>query len=98
MNKSNKVGLPNEARDMTKKLAALEDKYQCAIVLETDWDNRLGHNEQCEQSSHQRQEIRRHIGAWVRLISASNEPSESACAYIWRIPREPWTCPRLCSC
>ncbi len=59
----------NEARDMTKKLAALAEKYQCAIVLEADWNNRLGHNEQCEQSSHQRQEIRRHTGAWVRLIS-----------------------------
>lgn len=48
MNKSNKVGLANEARDMTKKLAALAEKYQCAIVLEADWNNRLGHNEQCE--------------------------------------------------
>ena len=59
----------NEARDMTKKLAALAEKYQCAIVLEADWNNRLGHNEQCEQSSHQRQEIKRHIEEWVRLIS-----------------------------
>ena len=63
------AGLANEARDMTKKLAALAEKYQCAIVLEADWNNRLGHNEQCEQSSHQRQEIKRHIEAWVRLIS-----------------------------
>ena len=59
----------NEARDMTKKLAALAEKYQCAIVLEADWNNRLGHNEQCERSSHQRQEIKRHTGEWVRLIS-----------------------------
>ena len=88
----------NEARDMTKKLAALAEKYQCAVVLEADWDNRLGHNEQCEQSSHQRQGIRRHTGEWVRLISASNEPSAGACTRIWRIPREPRTCPRLCSC
>ncbi len=56
----------NEARDMTKKLAALAEKYQCAIVLEADWNNRLGHNEQCERSSHQRQEIKRHTGEWVR--------------------------------
>ena len=63
------AGLANEARDMTKKLAALAEKYQCAIVLEADWNNRLGHNEQCEQSSHRRQEIKRHIGEWVRLIS-----------------------------
>ena len=69
MNKSNRVRLVNEARDMTKKLAALAEKYQCAIVLEADWNNRFGHNEQCEQSSHQRQGIRRHIGEWVRLIS-----------------------------
>ena len=61
-----KAGLANEARDMTKKLAALAEKYQCAIVLEADWNNRLGHNEQCEQSSHQRQEIKRHIEEWVR--------------------------------
>ncbi len=27
------VGLANEARDMTKRLAALAEKYQCAIVL-----------------------------------------------------------------
>ncbi len=27
------AGLANEARDMTKKLAALAEKYQCAIVL-----------------------------------------------------------------
>ena len=53
MNKSNRVRLVNEARDMTKKLAALAEKYQCAIVLEADWNNRFGHNEQCEQSSHQ---------------------------------------------
>ena len=59
----------NEARDMTKKLAALAERYQCAIVLGADWDNRLGHNEQCERSSHQRQEIKRHTGEWVRLIS-----------------------------
>ncbi len=59
----------NEARDMTKKLAALAEKYQCAIVLGADWNNRLGHNEQCEQSSHQRQEIKRRTGEWVRLIS-----------------------------
>ena len=59
----------NEARDMTKKLAALAEKYQCAIVLVGHMNNRLGHNEQCEQSSHQRQEIKRHIEEWVRLIS-----------------------------
>ena len=59
----------NEARDMTKKLAALAEKYQCMIVLEADWNNRLGHNEQCERSSHQQQEIKRHTGEWVRLIS-----------------------------
>ena len=35
----------NEARDMTKKLAALAEKYQCAMFLEADWNNRLGHNE-----------------------------------------------------
>ena len=63
------AGLANEARDMTKKLAALAGRYQCAIVLGADWNNRLGHNEQCEQSPHQRQEIKRHTGAWVRLIS-----------------------------
>ena len=63
----------NEARDMTKKLAALAEKYQCAIVLEADWNNRLGHNEQCEQSSHQRQEIRRHTEEWVRLISLRSQ-------------------------
>ena len=63
------AGLANEARDMTKKLAALAERYQCAIVLGADWDNRLGHNEQCERSSHQRQEIKRHTGEWVRLIS-----------------------------
>ena len=39
----------NEARDMTKKLAALAEKYQCAIVLGADWNNRLEHNEQCER-------------------------------------------------
>ena len=33
MNKTRKAGLANEARDMTKKLAALAEKYQCAIVL-----------------------------------------------------------------
>ena len=59
----------NEARDMTKKLAALAERYQCAIVLGADWNNRFGHNEQCERSSHRRQEIKRHIGEWVRLIS-----------------------------
>ena len=56
----------NEARDMTKKLAALAEKYQCAIVL-------VGHNEQCERSSHQRQGIRQHTGAWVRLISLQSQ-------------------------
>ena len=74
------AGLANEARDMTKKLAALAEKYQCAIVLEADWNNRLGHNEQCEQSSHQRQEIRRHIGAWVRLISLQSQEAFSCSA------------------
>lgn len=59
----------NEARDMTKKLAALAEKYQCAIVLEADWNNRLGHDEQCERSSHQQREIKRRTGEWVRLIS-----------------------------
>lgn len=59
----------NEARDMTKRLAALAEKYQCAIVLGADWDNRLGHDEQCERSSHRRQEIKRHTGEWVRLTS-----------------------------
>ena len=63
------AGLANKARDMTKKLAALAEKYQCAIVLGADWNNRFGHNEQCERSSHRRQEIKRHIGEWVRLIS-----------------------------
>ena len=28
-----RVGLANEVRDMTKKLAALVERYQCAIVL-----------------------------------------------------------------
>lgn len=59
----------NEARDMTKKLAALAEKYQCAIVLEADWNNRLGHDEQCERSSHQQREIKQRTGEWVRLIS-----------------------------
>ena len=67
------AGLANEARDMTKKLAALAGRYQCAIVLGADWNNRLGHNEQCEQSPHQRQEIKRHTGAWVRLISLQSQ-------------------------
>ncbi len=71
------VGLANEARDMTKKLAALAEKYRCAIVLGADYSNRLGHNEQCEQSSHQRQEIRRHTGAWVRLISLQSQEAFS---------------------
>ena len=67
----------NEARDMTKKLAALAEKYQCAIVLEADWNNRLGHNEQCGQSSHQRQEIKRHIEEWGRLISLQSQEAFS---------------------
>ena len=67
----------NEARDMTKKLAALAEKYQCMIVLEADWNNRLGHNEQCERSSHQQQEIKRHTGEWVRLISLQSQEAFS---------------------
>ena len=74
------AGLANEARDMTKKLAALAEKYQCAIVLGADWNNRLGHNEQCEQSPHQRQEIKRHTGAWVRLISLQSQEAFSCSA------------------
>ena len=66
---SQQAGLANEARDMTKKLAALAEKYQCAIVLEADWNNRLGHDEQCERSSHQQREIKRRTGEWARLIS-----------------------------
>ncbi len=45
----------NEARDMTKKLAALAEKYQCAIVL-------VGHmNKAAGNKAAYR--------AWVRLIS-----------------------------
>lgn len=67
----------NEARDMTKKLAALAEKYQCAIVLEADWNNRLGHDEQCERSSHQQREIKRRTGEWVRLISLRSQEAFS---------------------
>ena len=34
------INRANEARDMTKKLAALAEKYQCAIVL-------VGHDRKC---------------------------------------------------
>ena len=45
----------NEARDMTKKLGLLAEKYKCAIVL-------IGHMNKAAGA-------RRHIEAWVRLIS-----------------------------
>ena len=42
----------NEARDMTKKLGLLAEKYKCAIIL-------IGHI--------RLPETRRHIEEWVRL-------------------------------
>jgi len=44
----------NEARDMTKRLAALAEKYQCAIVL-------VGHMNKAAGN-------KAHTGEWVRLI------------------------------
>ena len=49
----------NEARDMTKKLGLLAEKYKCAIIL-------IGHMNNTP-------ETRRHIEEWVRLTFSQSQ-------------------------
>ena len=59
-----------------EKISVIDEKI--LIVPGADWDNRLGHNEQCERSSHQRQEIRRHIGhGFDSLYERQNGPERA---------------------